>query len=150
MTGRYWAGSALAGFLLSGAVSPKLQQVPSERWPPAALVMGSFDDDYGSRHVVTKESWMHGRRARYEIVKWNAKEQYLIALNSATNPSDGGLWSRFDWMPLENMAPFTWAFCMSAYNAKALEEAEQTTIANRESPKTGCNGFPFTRMKKVD
>jgi hypothetical protein len=39
---------------------------------------------------------------------------------------------------------------MSAYKAKTLEEAEKTTIANREAPKTGCGGFPFTRMKKVD
>ena len=147
MMGRTWAGSVLTALVLSGAVSPELQQTPSEQMPPAALVLGSFDDDYGSRHVVTREVWQHGKSARYEIVKWNAKEQYLIAQNNAANPNDGALWSRFDWMPLENMAPFTWAFCMSAYKAKTMEEAEQTNIAKRESPKTGCNGFPFTRMK---
>ena len=150
MIGRTLAGSLLTGFVLSGAVSPRLQQTPGERWPPAALVVGSFDDDYGSRHVVTREVWMHGKSARYEIVRWNAKEQYLIAQNNFSNPSDGLLWSRIDWMPLDNMAPFTWAFCMSAYKAKTLKEAEETTIANREMPKTGSGGFPFTRMKKVD
>jgi len=73
----------------------------------------------------------------------------LIAQNGASNPSDPGFWSRIDWMPLENMPPFTWAFCMSAYKAKTFEEAEQTTIAKRDASKTGCNGFPFTRMKKA-
>ena len=149
MTARMLAGSLLAGFALCGAVSQQPQQTPGERWPPAALVLGTFDDDYGSRHVVTREVWMHGKSARYEVVRWNAKEQYLIAHNAATNPSEAGLWSRIDWMPLENMPPFTWAFCMSAYKAKTFEEAEQTTIAKRDAPKTGCNGFPFTRMKKA-
>jgi hypothetical protein len=149
MMGRTLAASMLTGLVLSGAVSPQPHQTPSEQWPPAAFMLGKFDDDYGSTHVVTREVWMHGKSARYEIVRWNAKEQYLIAHNAATNPSEAGLWSRFDWMPLENMPPFTWAFCMSAYKAESFEEAEKTTIAKRDAPKTGCNGFPFTRMKKL-
>lgn len=150
MIGRTLAGSVLTGFVLSGAISQQPRQTPSEQSPPSALVLGTFDDDYGSQHVVTREVWIHGKSARYEIIRWNAKEQYLIARNGAGNPSEAGLWSRFDWMPLENMAPFTWAFCMSAYKAESFEAAEKTTIAKRDAPKTGCGGFPFTRMKKVN
>jgi len=32
--------------------------------------------------------------------------------------------------------------------AESFEEAERTTIAKRDAPKTGCNGFPFTRMRR--
>jgi len=131
------------------AIQPELAACGGVSGTPPRLVLGAFDDDYGSRHAIQARLWGHGRTALYHIVKWNLAEQYLIAQNDAANPSDPGLWSRIDWMPLENMPPFTWAFCMSAYKAKTFEEAEQTTIAKRDAPKTGCNGFPFTRMKKA-
>ena len=120
------------------------------RQSPPALTLGSFEDDYKSTHVITAEEWRHGRAARYRIVKWNVAEQYLIAQNDANNPSDPKLWTRIDWMPLPTeMAPYTWAFCMSAYKAASAEEAEKAAIARRQTPRTGCNGFPFTRMKEA-
>ena len=57
-----------------------------------------------------------------------------------------GLFTRIDWVRLD-MAPFTWAFCMTAYKATPADSAEATQPAKRDVPRTGCNGFPFSRMK---
>lgn len=122
--------------------------------PPAALladsmVLGNFEDDYGSRHTVTSTEWFHRPRARYHIVRWIPAKEYLIARNDPANPSDGGLWTRIDWLRLSGMPPYTWGFCMSAYNAASAEAAESTLVARRETPRTGCNGFPFSRMRRL-
>jgi hypothetical protein len=113
------------------------------------MILGSFVDDYDGRYTVSKSLWTHGSRARYHILKWNVAEQYLIARNDDANPSEMGLFTRIDWMRLD-MAPFTWAFCMSAYKAPSADSAEATRVAKRETPRTGCSGFPFSRMKRLE
>lgn len=54
-----------------------------------------------------------------------------------------------DWARLDGMAPYEWAFCFSAYNAPTAAAAESVSIARPEAPKTGCNGYPYTRMRAV-
>ena len=108
---------------------------------------GRFVDDYGSRYEITTSTWRQGTKAEYAIQKWNVAGQYLIAQNNGANASDGGLWTRIDWIRLDGMAPYTWAYCYSAYKAPTPEAAESVSIADRSRPKTGCNGFPFSRMK---
>jgi hypothetical protein len=112
-----------------------------------AEVLGFFIDDYNATHSLSPTEWRHGTRAKYHITKWNSRDQYFIARNDSLNPGDGGLWSRVDWMRLDGMAPWTWAFCMSAFKAPTADSAESTRVANRSTPRTGCNGFPFTRMR---
>jgi hypothetical protein len=90
----------------------------------------------------------HGTHSTYEIVAWHADSQYVIARNATKNRSDGGLWTRIDWVPLDGMPPYTWAFCLSAYKAATRAEAEATRVAKRETPRTGCNGYPFSRMRR--
>ena len=114
---------------------------------PAALVIGDYVDDYNTNHTLTSKEWRHGSRARYHIVKWNDTAQYFIARNDSSNPGDAGLWSRVDWVRLDGMAPWTWAYCMSAFKAPTADSAESTRGANRSTPRTGCSGFPFTRMR---
>lgn len=114
---------------------------------PVPLVLGEFTDDYNAAHILTQREWRHGTKSRYSIVKWNAREQYFIARNDSLNPTDGRLWSRVDWFVLDGMAPWTWAYCMSAFKAPTADAAESTRVANRSTPRTGCNGFPFTRMR---
>ncbi len=118
---------------------------PSATTPPA-LVIGSFTDDYGTRHVVSDSLWQHGTRNRYHIVQWNAAGQYLIAQNDSSNSAEKGRWSRIDWMPLEGMSPWTWGFCLTAWDAPSRAAAEATPGANRAAPRTGCGGHPFSRM----
>jgi hypothetical protein len=126
-----------------------------------AFMLGVFNDDYAEQHTISASTWMHGTRIRYNIVEWHADKQFLIAQNDPGNRADGGKWSRFDWTqlpPSTSLGPggvagsgptFTWAFCMTAYDEPTREAALAKDIAKRDTPKTGCNGFPFTRMSKA-
>ncbi len=38
---------------------------------------------------------------------------------------------------------------MSAYNEASLDSAKAVSSANRETPKIGCGGYPFSRMKRI-
>lgn len=116
---------------------------------PAAL-KGNFTDDYGIRYTINDSLWMQHPRSRFHIIKWNVKDQYLIAKNDDANPGEGGLYTRIDYMQFTGMAPYQWGFCLTAYNAKTDAIAEATAQADRQHPKTGCNGFPFSRMKRTE
>lgn len=116
---------------------------------PPALVRGDFEDDYGARFSVGRAEFFQRTRNHFHVVEWNLREQYFIAQNDSLNPTDAGRWTRIDWMPLSAMQPYQWAFCFSTYNAASRAEAKATTIAQRGNPRTGCNGFPFTRMKRI-
>jgi hypothetical protein len=113
------------------------------------MVIGTFEDDYGGSHAVSATIWIQGASTRYHITRWAPEQQYLIAHNDASNKSDGGKWTRIDWLPLAGMPPYEWAFCFSTYDAPTAAAAESTRVAKRETPRSGCNAFPFSRMKRV-
>lgn len=115
---------------------------------PAALV-GDFIDDYGIRYSIAGAEWFQRPRARYRIHRVDTIAKFLIAQNGSDNPAEKGLWSRIDWVTLPSMAPFGWAFCLSAYDALTSEAAEAITVARKETPRTGCNGHPFSRMRRA-
>lgn len=117
---------------------------------PPALLLGSFVDDYGIVYRVSEHEWVQLPDARYLISRWKPDARYLIARNDTSNPSDGGLWTRIDWVRLTGMAPYEWAFCLSAYAAPSAAAAESTRVARPESPRTGCNGHPFSRMRRQE
>ena len=114
-----------------------------------AFVLGDFMDDYGIRYNVTDSLFLQKPGIKYHIIKWNIKEQYLIARNDNKNPSEAGLYSRIDYMQFNNMKPFLWGFCLTVYNAKTDSLAEFTTRPDRMNPVKGCGGFPFSRMKRI-
>jgi len=93
--------------------------------------------------------WTQLPHGRFNVIRWNAGGQYLIAQNDSANRSAPGRWTRIDWVLLPNMAPYEWAFCLSAYDAPTVAAAESTTVARRDTPRTGCNGFPFSRMRRL-
>lgn len=114
------------------------------------MLLGEWRDDYNSRHTITPTTWTHHPRSTYKVIAWHPDQNYVIARNADDNPSEAGLYTRIDWMPLPDMAPYTWAFCLSAYDAPTAKAAEDVTLANRDTPRTGCNGFPFSRMRQPD
>ncbi|HMB93499.1 MAG TPA: hypothetical protein VKP65_21785 [Rhodothermales bacterium] len=120
--------------------------VLQEGAPP--LLMGEFEDDYGIYYSISAQAWTQYPSSTYHITQWHPDAQYLIAQNAADNPSDGGLWTRIDWIELSEMSPYEWAFCLSVYDATTAAEAEAATIVQRDTPRTGCNGYPFSRMKR--
>jgi len=110
---------------------------------------GRFQDDYGIQYEITEENWFQKPNARFHIQELNIDKQYIIARNDTANPSEPGLYTRFDWMKFENMSPYEWGFCMTTYNAATIQEAKEMPAPDRTNPKEGCNGFPFSRMQEV-
>jgi hypothetical protein len=131
-------------FILTSAYgqTKHAQQIP-------AMLLGNFTDDYGIAYTVSDTLWMQLPRTRFHIIRWNLAKQYLIARNDGRNPGEGGLYTRIDFMQFTNMEPWRWGYCLTVYNAKTDAEAEAAASADREHPKKGCNGFPFSRMKAV-
>lgn len=116
-----------------------------------AILPSNFVDDYGIQYNISDTLWLQQPDARYEILRWNLEEKYLIARNGKNNPSDEGLFTRIDYVKLDKMQPFTWAFCLTTFNAKTDSLAEfGPNKTDRMNPRKGCNGFPFSRMKQVD
>ncbi|MXV15609.1 hypothetical protein [Hufsiella ginkgonis] len=114
-----------------------------------AFVKGSFTDDYGIKYTITDTLWTQLPRTRFHIIRWNTKDQYLVARNDAKNPGEPGLYTRIDYLQFEGMDPWKWGFCLSAYDAANDSIAEATAVADRKNPKKGCNGYPFSRMKRI-
>ena len=119
----------------------KTQQLPG--W-----LKGNFDDDYGMSYTVSDSVFVMEGAARYRILQWNEKEQYLLAQNDTSNKSDKGLYTRIDYMQFTGMEPFTWGYCFTVFNAPTLAAALKAAAADRANPRTGCNGYPFSRMKR--
>lgn len=144
MKSAYWL---LLGCILFGCSNRNTSQ-KDEKNPPSFLI-GNYEDDYGIKYTIDDTLWFQRPSAKYHILEWVPEPGYLIAQNDSSNVSGGGLFTRIDWVELEGMPPFKWAFCMSAYNAESIEDAKSVDVANREAPRTGCNGFPFSRMQST-
>lgn len=114
-----------------------------------SLLAGKFIDDYGISYTVTDSVWTQHPNSRYYILKWNYAEQYIIAKNDSANNSGAGLFTRIDYTMLDGMGPYQWGFCLSVYDAKSESMAEGGYRADKKNPRTGCNGFPFSRMKRT-
>jgi hypothetical protein len=115
-----------------------------------SMIKGNFTDDYGIRYTVNDSLWAQLPDVQYHIISFNATEQYFLLRNDEKNPGEPGLYTRIDYMSFSNMAPFLWGFCLTTYNAKTIEEAETKAKADRVNPRKGCNGYPFSRMKRTD
>ena len=115
---------------------------------PASL-KGTFEDDYGIQYTINDTLWIQLPGAKYHIIICDTTEQYLLVQNDKANKTDGGLFTRIDYMNFIGMDPYRWGFCLTIYNAGTLEKAKATIIADRKNPKTGCSGFPFSRMKRM-
>lgn len=118
-----------------------LTQIPS-------VLLGNFTDDYGSSYTIIGKTWMHGTKAKYHLIQYNKAENFFIAKNDEANPSDGGLYSRIDIMYFEKMEHWLWGYCLTAYKATTIQEAINTAAADKINPRKGCNGYPFSRMKR--
>lgn len=125
--------------------------IPHDADTIPAILPANFTDDYSIKYTISDTVWFQQPNARYEILKWNLEEKYLIARNGKNNPSDQGLYTRIDYVKLDNMAPYRWAFCLTNFNGKTDSLAEfSPNKTDRANPRTGCNGFPFSRMKKIE
>ncbi len=114
---------------------------------PTAL-QGTFVDDYGTRHTIDDSLWQHGTANRYRVIEWNATARFLIARNDTSNVADGGRYDRIDWVILPGDDGWMWAFCLATWNAPSATAARAVTRADTANPRSGCGGYPFTRMRR--
>ncbi|MGI9628748.1 MAG: hypothetical protein ACR2QM_18075 [Longimicrobiales bacterium] len=138
---------AVAVALALGACSGR-EDLSALSEPPAFLV-GEFIDDYGSRYSIRPDVWTHHPHASYNVVAWYIDDQFAVARNDPENPGDGNLWTRIDWVQLDGSDEYRWAYCYSTYDAATQAEAVAAVPAVRATPRTGCGGFPFSRMKRA-
>jgi hypothetical protein len=138
---------ALVHLVAAAAVAMPASLLPAQSAQPPAMLLGAFTDDYGYQYRITPETFEILPRTRYRIMTWDSAGQYLIARADSTAARPAGLWLRIDWMQLPAMAPYTWAYCFTAYDAPTADSARATPSANRSAPRTGCGGHPFSRMK---
>lgn len=115
-----------------------------------AFALGDFTDDYGITYTINDTLWIQQPNIKYHIIKWNPEKQYLIARNDAKNKSDANKYTRIDYMTFNGMEPWRWGFCLTVYDSESDQQAEQTAYVDRQNPKKGCNGYPFSRMKKTE
>ena len=142
-------GATLFIFCEQQAFSQSVGTTHSIRTLLPTLLKGTFEDDYGIKYTINDSLWIQQPNAKYHIINCDTTEQYLLVENDKANKTDGGLFTRIDYMNFTGMEPFRWGFCLTIYNANTLEKAKATAIADRKNPKVGCSGFPFSRMKKL-
>ncbi len=113
-------------------------------------MLGSFTDDYGHRLTITPTRWTQHPAMHFDVVEWRSQARYLLARVVPDSAGAAQQWARIDWVEMPpSQAPYTWAFCLSAYDAPTRAAAESTRVARPETPRTGCNGHPFSRMAPV-
>jgi len=113
---------------------------------PSALPRGTFVDDYSIEYVILDSSWTMVPGSAYVIDSVDPKERTLI-LRQPASDSTAVRFTRVDWMILEGMDPWTWAYCYTGWDLATFDEAASLAPANRAEPRTGCGGFPFSRMQ---
>lgn len=112
------------------------------------VLQGSFTDDYGSNYVISGKEWQHGKNMKYHLLHYDKTGNFLIARNDDANPTEPGLYTRIDITFFKNAEPWLWGYCLTAYDASTLKTAMETPAADSLNPRKGCNGYPFTRMKR--
>ncbi|MBS1729422.1 MAG: hypothetical protein JSS67_01455 [Bacteroidetes bacterium] len=112
------------------------------------MLNGNFSDDYDIQYTINDTVWLQYPNTKYHILFVDTNAQYILAKNDINNPTDKALYTRIDFMYFQKMSPYTWGYCLSVFNAHSLEEAREKAAADRSNPRTGCNGYPFSRMKK--
>lgn len=123
---------------------------------PATAPRGTFEDDYGLRYTVEAGAWRQQPGGSYAVVRWDGRTR--TALLRRTDGPLAGTFTRVDWLALppgsdgtraaDGGPPFAWAFCYAAYDVPTAAQAQQAPAADRSRPRTGCNGHPFSRMRR--
>src|ERR1700750_965894 len=122
------------------------QKTTKQKLP--SWMTGQFTDDYGITYTINDTVFIMEGAAKYHILQWDQKEQYLLTQNDRNNKTDKGLYTRIDYISFTGMGPFKWGYCFIVYNAIDKETALRAAAADRANPRKGCNGYPFSRMKR--
>jgi hypothetical protein len=138
-------------FLLSSLVTGNASG-GSKKQPPVVIpdfLIGRFRDDYGITYTITQQYFLQEPSWKYHIIKYDSVGMFFIARNDAGNDYEPGKYSRIDIMRFPGATPYTWGYCIVTYDADNAASAETRLKADKSNPKKGCDGFPFSRMKRI-
>ena len=111
-------------------------------------ITGTYEDDFGTMHVITGSTWTQtpgDSTLIFKIVSFNNGQDFLVAQNDASNAFNPDLFSRFDWTTFESKL----YQCQIAFAEETAAAAEAVTTADRTEPTAGgCGGFTWTGMTK--
>lgn len=112
------------------------------------MLKGNFTDDYGIHYVINDSLWIQMPATKYHILYLDTAARFLIVQNDEKNLSEAGLFTRIDYTEFAGMGSYKWGFCLTVYDAKTFTAAKHAQSADKENARNGCNGFPFSRMKR--
>ena len=118
--------------------------LPSDGDTPPYL-LGDFKDDYDIKYTISDSTWIMYPDFQLDILTIDSIEMFVLGYDQSDST-----YTRIDFMKFQNQGDYTWGFCYTSYGKKDPSDALSGNSANRDTPKTGCNGFPFSRMKPVD
>jgi len=128
--------------------SCKSSELPNSQLNDRTLLKGTWSDDYEINYMIKDQTWKMGNEITFHILEWDESNQFVIVENDKSNAYNAGQYSRIDYIFLKDMKPYQWAFCLTAYDKETASDARNTAAADGNNPKSGCNGFPFSRMKR--
>jgi hypothetical protein len=110
-------------------------------------ITGDYLDGYGGSHWIDNDVWiqtMAGSLLAFDIEVVDNGGQFAIGHNDAANAFSPDLYSRFDWVVVDD-ALF---YCQTAYDAESVAAAAAVARADDSDPaNSGCGGaFPWTSM----
>ena len=111
-------------------------------------LVGSYADSWGTAHAVTLTTWaqtsswtedggMVGDTSEFTFLYHSNEQQWVIAQNSDSNAWNAGLFSRFDWVTVDEQL----YFCQTAFDAASAREALELAAADANDPANGGCGF---------
>lgn len=112
------------------------------------FLIGKFEDDYGVNYQIDQQVFRLLPNDKFHIISVNKAEGFLILQNDSLNTYAPSLFTRIDYQKLEDMKPYEWAFCFSSFKEASIKNATNRVNTQKTDLMTGCNGFPFSRMKK--
>ena len=113
-----------------------------------SFLVGEFEDDYGVHYQIDQQLFRLLPNDKFHILSVNKAEGFLILQNDSLNTYAPSLFTRIDYQKLDNMVPYEWAFCFSSFKEASVKDAINKVNTQKTDLMKGCNGFPFSRMKK--
>lgn len=118
-------------------------------WSQMRLVAdfsGDYEDDFGYTFSLNSYRWTNGSGSFFSISQYDEQLGWIVAQNDSSNSWSPNLWSKFD---LTSDTDGEMYFCQSTYDAMDEQTALDALSAATDNLTTGCNGFPWSKMRHV-
>ena len=111
---------------------------------PYASFIGTYDDQWGERHIVSPFDWISMSGSSYHISQYDNDSGWIVAQNDSLNEYNPDLWSKFE---LTTDSAGGVHYCQSAYAESSEQAAIDALGADMSDLVTGCGGFGWTALR---